>query len=115
MGKMLQSLGERIKEIRVKLHLSQQEFAELIGVKTKMSISNFEKNERSPSFENLISIAKLGNVTVDWLLTGKSLDNKELRQQLNKKDEYIGLLKKDILRLKNEIAHLNKIAREIKT
>ena len=105
-----QTIGERIKIIRKKLNLNQQEFADLIEVKTKASISNFEKDERKPSFDNLINISKVGNVTIDWLLTGVKGSDKELREQIDKKNEQVQKLKTEVYKLSSEVAQLNKVA-----
>lgn len=65
------TLGNRISHIRKALGLSQEQFAKKIGLQKAQSISRFEKNERHPRYETLIKIANLGNVSHDWLMTGK--------------------------------------------
>lgn len=64
-------LGERIKEIRKKLGLKQEQFADLLNIESKTAISYWENNQRTPGDINiLVTIASLGKVTLDWLLTG---------------------------------------------
>lgn len=54
-------------ELRKKTKLSQEELAERIGVSQK-SISKYEQQTVRPSWEALIAMADLFNVTVDYLL-----------------------------------------------
>ena len=54
-------------ELRKKSKLSQEELAERIGVSQK-SISKYEQQTVRPSWEALIAMADLFNVTVDYLL-----------------------------------------------
>lgn len=62
-------IGRRIRLIRTGLGINQKEFGERLGVATS-SVSAYEKGETSPSFEVVATIAKLGNISIDDLLTG---------------------------------------------
>ncbi|HHY73262.1 MAG TPA: helix-turn-helix transcriptional regulator [Bacillus bacterium] len=64
----MQSLGERIALLRKKQNLSQRQLMEILKFE---NLSKYEKDQRQPSYEILISIAEFFNVTTDWLLTGK--------------------------------------------
>lgn len=57
---------ERLKELRKNKGLKQQEIAELLGVK-RNTYSDWENRKTEPSFENLIKLADLLEVTLDWL------------------------------------------------
>lgn len=57
----------RLKELRLKKGLTQKELAKIIGV-TKQTIINYEKGTTEPSFENLIKLADLFEVSLDCLL-----------------------------------------------
>lgn len=61
--------GARIREIRGKT--SQQEFAKLLGI-SSVALQNYEYGLRLPPGETLIQLAKLGNTSTDWILTGKA-------------------------------------------
>lgn len=64
---MVQGLGERLQQKRSGLKISQKEAAEAIGVSYSI-ISNYEKNERTPSLEKLMALANLYRCSVDYLL-----------------------------------------------
>ena len=57
---------ERLKELRLKKGLTHTELGEKVGVKQNTS-TNWEKGKREPSFENLIKLADLLEVSLDWL------------------------------------------------
>ncbi|MCM1219502.1 MAG: helix-turn-helix domain-containing protein [Lachnospiraceae bacterium] len=64
---MVQGLGERLRQKRSCMKISQKEAAEAIGVSYSI-ISNYEKNERTPSVESLMALANLYQCSVDYLL-----------------------------------------------
>ena len=61
------SLGDRIKEARLRVGLTQQQLGEIIGVR-KQTITGYEKGEREPDAIKLNKIAQVLNVTGDYLL-----------------------------------------------
>jgi transcriptional regulator with XRE-family HTH domain len=63
-------LGERIKERREELGLTQLQLARALGV-TPQHISVIEKNKRAPSLDSLAKLAQELGVTTDYLITGK--------------------------------------------
>nr|MBQ8243859.1 helix-turn-helix transcriptional regulator [Oscillospiraceae bacterium] len=60
-------LGQRICELRLALGWSQVELAKRLGV-AKQTVSNWENENIQPSIEMLIRLAKLFNVTTDYVL-----------------------------------------------
>lgn len=62
----LSILGQRIKQLRQELKLSQRDFAEKIGV-TASALSAYEKGQKNPSAYVAINIASEFNVSLDWL------------------------------------------------
>lgn len=58
--------GDNIKRLRKNKGLKQQQIADEIGV-NRGSYSNWEKGKREPSFENLVKLADLLEVSLDWL------------------------------------------------
>lgn len=60
-------LGQRIAEHRAMLGWSQVDLAKRLGV-AKQTVSNWENENVQPSIEMLIRLARLFNVTTDYLL-----------------------------------------------
>ena len=60
-------IGLRIKELRVKKGLTQEELAKKINV-TKSTISNYENNTRIPTVSNLHLLADSLGVSFDYLM-----------------------------------------------
>lgn len=59
--------NERLKEIRTKKELTQEEFAKLLNI-SPSSISLYESGSREPSLATLVNIAKILDVSTDYLL-----------------------------------------------
>lgn len=62
-------LNERIKKLRRSLDLTQQEFAEKIGIK-RNSLANYETGRNTPIDAILIFICREFNVNEEWLRNG---------------------------------------------
>lgn len=60
-------LGQRIYELRIAFGWSQVEMAKHLGV-AKQTASNWENDNIQPSIDMLVRLAKLFNVTTDYLL-----------------------------------------------
>ncbi|HEE9899544.1 helix-turn-helix transcriptional regulator [Enterobacter roggenkampii] len=79
---MQTSIGERLKEERVRLGLSQAALGEIGGVRKQAQL-NYEKGERNPDSAYLSAIAKFG-ADIQFIVTGirsaesLSPDEKEL-------------------------------------
>lgn len=63
----METTGDRIRSIRISLEKTGEEFGNILNV-TKVAVSNWENNNRTPDADTLIKIADLGKVSVDWLL-----------------------------------------------
>lgn len=61
---------ERVKELRKYLNLTQQRFADAIGLK-RNSIAQIELGDRSPSNSVINNICKTFDVNEVWLRTGE--------------------------------------------
>lgn len=57
----------RIRELRLKNHITQTELAKKIHVSPQV-ISKYEKNERKPKIDKLQSLANFFNVSVEYLM-----------------------------------------------
>ena len=58
--------SERLKRLRKNKGLKQQEIADLVHV-NRVTYTNWEKGKREPSFEILVKLADLFEVSLDWL------------------------------------------------
>ena len=63
----IENLSTRLKELRRRRNLRQEQVASLIGV-DKSTISAYENNSRQPSFDILLCLANYFHVTTDYLL-----------------------------------------------
>ena len=63
-------MKERIKKIRRELNLTQQEFAERIGIK-RNTIANYETGRNDPADSVISLICREFNVREEWLRTGE--------------------------------------------
>ena len=61
-------LGEKLYALRRSKNISQEEFANVLNT-SRQAISKWERNESKPDVDKLIKIAKLFNVSIDYLLS----------------------------------------------
>ena len=66
------NFANRLKELRIEKSLSQQQLANLMSM-SKMAISHWESGHSEPSIAQLIYLAELFGVTIDYLV-GKDSD-----------------------------------------
>lgn len=69
---MLSEMGQRIRAMRKKMQLSQDDLAGLLNV-SRQTISKWETQEFLPDAYNLVKLSKIFNITVDEILTGSRL------------------------------------------
>lgn len=62
-------MNDRLKKLRKSLDLTQQEFADRIGVK-RNSLANYETGRNTPIDAIIVSICREFNVNEEWLRTG---------------------------------------------
>ncbi|MGM0341635.1 helix-turn-helix domain-containing protein [Enterococcus sp. AZ007] len=67
--------GSRLKELRAAKKITQQQLGDQIHV-SKVSISGYERGERSPDRETLTSLADFFEVSTDYLLGRENKDIK---------------------------------------
>ena len=68
------SFSENLKKIRKDNNMSQEEFAELVGV-SRQAVSKWESGEGYPEVEKLLFISKELNVSLDSLMCSEILVN----------------------------------------
>lgn len=62
-------IGDRIKQLRLDAKMTQPELAKRLDV-TRSAVAAYENNSRQPSFQILIRLAHVFNVSTDYLLLG---------------------------------------------
>jgi len=68
---LMPTIGDRIREIREELEITQERLAERAGL-SKGFLSDVENNKRNVSSENLLKIANVLGASVDFLLRGET-------------------------------------------
>lgn len=76
---MNETIGNRIAKLRKARGMSQENLAEKVGVSSQ-AVSKWENDASCPDISLLPSLAKLLDVTVDELLTGKNDEVKYLSE-----------------------------------
>lgn len=83
-------IGAFIKELRNEKNLTQEQFAEILGVSNR-SISRWENGNNMPDFDLVIEIANYFDITIDEFLDGERktemIDDKE-KETLLKVSDY---------------------------
>lgn len=64
-------MNERIKELRLALNLSQEDFGARIGLKSKASVSKIEKGINGTTEQTLRSMCREFGASYLWLTTGE--------------------------------------------
>lgn len=86
----MKTIGEKILILRENLNMKQKELADLVGI-TEATLSRYENNKREPRGEIVTRLAKILNVSTDYLL-----DN-EISS-----DDYNNLNSKEIIDIEKE-------------
>ena len=80
------TLGEKLKELRIKENLSQEDLAIKLNV-SRQAVSKREQNLSLPDTNNLILIAKIFHVTLDELVNYNDNLNTNSEVKENKEKE----------------------------
>lgn len=67
----MMNIGDRIAEVRKSNGLTQQMLADKIDGMTVQMISSYENNKQQPSLKNIIKIAEILDVSLDYLIIGE--------------------------------------------
>ncbi|MGM9526144.1 MAG: helix-turn-helix domain-containing protein [Peptococcaceae bacterium] len=62
-----QTLGERLKAVRMRYNMTQEFVAEQLGV-SRQAVSKWESGKAEPSTANLLALAKLYDISVEDLI-----------------------------------------------
>lgn len=84
-------LGDRINQLRTNARLSQEQFAEMLGV-SRQSVQKWESGACAPELEKLIKIAKYFDVSLDALvLNSNTRITEDLKTTRELKPKYANL------------------------
>ena len=86
----LKEVGQRIAESRMKLGLSQYQLAKLSEL-SQQQISYAERGEKGLRCENMLRVAEVLNVSIDYLLTGRGSEHDLSLMLAEMKDDLEGL------------------------
>ncbi len=73
--------ADRIKELRKKAGYTQERMAELLNV-DRRHVARIESGTRGCSVDMLLQMSQVFDVSVDYLLTGKPLQQELVKQKL---------------------------------
>lgn len=101
--------SERLKELRKQARLTQVELAGKLGI-VQSSYADWERGKKKPTQDNLVKIAQVLNVSVDYLVGNSEektvdFDNIELLFRMNSKgltDEEKAVFKKELIQFMEE-------------
>ena len=101
--------AERLKKLRKQVKLTQAQIAEKLNI-SQQAYASWEHGSKKPTQENLVKIAQVLNVSVDYLVGNSKdksdeLDNIELLFRMNSKgltDEEKKIFKKELIEFMEE-------------
>lgn len=91
---MNKQVGERIKNLRQQLGLTQAELADKVGF-TSQTVSNWESGSREPDIEALVKLSSLFSVSLDYLLSGKKEEEKITLDDMDAEKRLSWIIKRD--------------------
>ncbi|WP_339313631.1 helix-turn-helix domain-containing protein [Streptococcus sp. FSL W7-1342] len=105
--------SERLKDLRKQAELTQVDVAEKLGI-SQPAYASWERGAKKPTQENLVKIAQVLNVSVDYLVGNSEeksdeLDNIELLFRMNSK----GLTDEEKKIFKRELIEFMKTRKEV--
>ena len=101
--------SERLKKLRKQAQLTQVDVAEKLGI-SQPAYASWERGVKKPTQKNLVKIAQVLNVSVDYLVgnseeNSDELDNMELLFRMNSKgltEEEKEVFKKELIEFMEE-------------
>lgn len=101
--------SERLKDLRKQAGLTQVDVAEKLGI-SQPAYASWERGVKKPTQENLVKIAQILNVSIDYLVGNSDeksdeLDNIELLFRMNSKgltEEEKEIFKKELIEFMEE-------------
>ncbi|VEU80650.1 helix-turn-helix domain-containing protein [Haploplasma axanthum] len=98
------TLGEKVTKLRKEKAMTQEQLAEILDV-SRQSVSKWEQDIAYPETDKIIKIAKLFDVSLDYLLLDREIDEKPRKISFSKGFNYEYKSKKKILGM--PLIHIN--------
>ncbi|ATW83097.1 helix-turn-helix transcriptional regulator [Weizmannia coagulans] len=73
--------GDRLKRLRDKRNLSQQQLADALNI-NRSTYARYELGQTQPDFETLEKIASFFDVSIDYLIKGEDTTNNSVKSNL---------------------------------
>lgn len=87
-------LGDKIKELRKAHGISQEQFANIMGL-TRSTIYKYERNERMPDLGTITRMAEYFGVSLDYICDRKPMAKEKLAHKIIAMFDRKGLIEKD--------------------
>ena len=71
---MKMTIGDRLKQVRVKAGLLQKDIAEMLGLKMP-GYNRIENNKVNLTLEHLLTLKEIFDISIDWLITGEVVES----------------------------------------
>ena len=101
-------IGERLKQLRIKNGLKQQELADMFGLSSG-TISFYESEQRKPDIDFIVAIAKYFDVSTDYLLgliNAKDKENIDISKVTGLNDFSLTILEQSLKETNNAAAEV---------
>ena len=85
------NLGDKLIELRKENKMSQEKFAEILGV-TRQTISNWENYKNYPDISTIIKISDVFHISLDILLKGDTKMVSNMDKQIKDSKKYKSIL-----------------------
>jgi transcriptional regulator with XRE-family HTH domain len=72
-GKLLEEVGQRVRAVREKARLTQQEFADILGC-SRRQLAKIEDAQATPSIWNLRTIRAKFDIDPEWIIEGPGIN-----------------------------------------
>lgn len=102
------TLGDRVKKLREENNMSQIDVAKRTGI-SRSNIGKIENNLISPNCNAVAELARLFNVTTDWLILGESLSQSIRPEDAELLAMYHALSRDDKLKVEGFISALQPV------
>jgi transcriptional regulator with XRE-family HTH domain len=76
----LTTIGDRVRYIRKLRGYTQEEMGDILHL-TKGAVQAWELNKNTPRVPELIKLASMGGLTIDWICLGRERDENQISKE----------------------------------